>query len=217
MKCPTDTILFDIDGTLLDPKYGITKCAQYSLRYFGINEENLDSLEKFIGPPIDEAYRDFYNFSEEQVNTAIEKFRERYGNIGMFENEVYPDIPQLLSKLKAKGKKLMVVTTKYYGYAIEILKHYGLHDYFDFVAGSKFDNTRSQKADIIRYALNTLNLTASSQMVMIGDRKYDIIGARKAGLKSIGVLYGYGSREEIQQADPHYIVKNVQELQDILL
>lgn len=209
-------ILFDLDGTLTDPKDGITRSVAYALESFGIHVENTDDLCCFIGPPLLDSFMEYYGLTEAQSQESIAKYRERFGPIGLFENQVYPGIVQMLEHLKSLGKRLIVATSKPTVYSVEILKHFGLYDYFEFVSGSELDGTRTDKAEVIAYALEHTGITELSEAVMVGDRRHDIIGAKKNGLKSIGVLYGYGSREEFQAAGADHMAETVAELELLL-
>lgn len=205
-------ILFDLDGTLTDPKVGITKSIDYALKYFGIETENLDSLCKFIGPPLKYTFKDGYGFSEEKANLAISKYREYFCVTGLYENTVYSGIEEVLKNLHNKGKKLMLATSKTTKFAKIILEHFKLIQYFDFVAGSKMDGTRSEKCDVIRYIIEENHISDLSEIIMIGDRKYDILGAKTTGIDSAGVLYGFGDRNELVNAGADYIIEKVEDI-----
>ena len=198
-------MLFDLDGTLTDPGLGITNSVMYALRKFGINVSDRSQLYPFIGPPLRDSFRVYYGFSDEQCERAVRYYREYFKKSGMFENEVYDGICELLTRLKASGRTLVVATSKPEVFALEILRHFDLYKYFDFVAGATLNDVRNQKADIIKYALETLNITEKKSAIMIGDRKHDIIGAKETGLDSIGVLYGYGTYDELKNAGATYI------------
>ena len=198
-------VLFDLDGTLTDPGLGITNSVMYALRKFGINVSDRSQLYPFIGPPLRDSFRVYYGFSDEQCERAVRYYREYFKKSGMFENEVYDGICELLTRLKASGRTLVVATSKPEVFALEILRHFDLYKYFDFVAGATLNDVRNQKADIIKYALETLNITEKKSAIMIGDRKHDIIGAKETGLDSIGVLYGYGTYDELKNAGATYI------------
>ena len=198
-------MLFDLDGTLTDPGLGITNSVMYALRKFGINVSDRSQLYPFIGPPLRDSFRVYYGFSDEQCERAVRYYREYFKKSGMYENEVYDGINELLTRLKASGRSLVVATSKPEVFALEILRHFDLYKYFDFVAGATLNDVRNQKADIIKYALETLNITEKKSAIMIGDRKHDIIGAKETGLDSIGVLYGYGTYDELKNAGATYI------------
>ena len=200
-------ILFDLDGTLTDPGMGITNSVIYALKKFKIDVEDRTSLYRFIGPPLKGSFEEFYGFSEEQSELAVQYYREYFKKQGMLENEVYDGIPELLKQLREKNKTLIVATSKPEPFTLEIIRHFQLLDYFNFVAGATMDDTRNKKSDIIRYALESCHITDKSTAVMIGDRKHDIIGAKENGLDSIGVLFGYGDYEELKAAGATYIAE----------
>lgn len=202
-------ILFDLDGTLTDPGIGITNSAMYALEKWNIKVAERSELYKFIGPPLRDSFMNFYGFSEEQAKEAIVYYREYFKDKGIFENEVYPGIVELLQQLKASGKKIVLATSKPEEFAIRILKHFDLFDYFDFVGGAYMDGVRNKKGEVIQYALESAGITDLSTTVMIGDREHDIIGAKENGLDSIGVLFGYGSRDELTEAGATYIAETV--------
>ncbi|ACD24990.1 MULTISPECIES: HAD family hydrolase [Clostridium] len=212
-----DYIFMDLDGTITDPMIGITKSIQYSLKHFGINVEDINTLTKFIGPPLKDTFRLDYGFNEEETVIAMEKFRERFASIGLFENNVYEGMEDFLKLLKDSGKTLMVATSKPKFFAEKILDHFGLAKYFTFIGGSNMDETRSKKSEVIEYVLSENNITDLSSVVMIGDRKHDIMGAKEFEIDSIGVLYGYGNYDELKKADANYIVKDLNELLNILI
>lgn len=207
-----NTVLFDLDGTLTDPGLGITNSAAHALRYWGINVEDRASLYKFIGPPLQDSFQNFYGFSEEDSKLAIERFREYFREKGIFENEPYEGIELLLQTLKSNGKTIILATSKPEEFAKTILTHFHLDKYFDFVAGASMDETRCRKADVITYALESYGITDFSDAVMIGDREHDILGANQIGMDSIGVLYGYGSREELEHAGATYIAETIADI-----
>jgi len=208
-------IIFDLDGTITDPRVGITKSIDYALRYYGIKTENLDSLCKYIGPPLLNLFQEDYGFSEEQAKIAILKYREYFKITGIYENVVYSGIEEMMKNLQDKQKKLMIATSKPTEFAIRILEYFNLRQYFDFVAGSEMDGSRSEKADVIKYVIEENEISDISEAIMIGDRKHDIIGAKKTGIDSVGVLYGYGSKEELMQAGADYLIENVEDINDL--
>ncbi|MCM1087263.1 MAG: HAD hydrolase-like protein [Muribaculaceae bacterium] len=220
-------LLFDLDGTLTDPKEGITKCVQYSLHRLGIEEPDLDKLELFIGPPLAFSFREFYGFDENKITDAIKFYRERFGTVGLYENEIYPGIKDMLGELKAAGKKLAVASSKASVYVLEILQHFEIKEYFDVIVGSELDGTRTKKEEVIQEALRQLFKEETedkeetgnkySQVVMIGDRKFDIQGAQMFHLASIGVSFGYAPPGELEEAGADYIVDSVGKLKDFLL
>ncbi len=205
-------ILFDLDGTLTDPGTGITNSVMHALKKHGIEVNNRRELYSFIGPPLKDSFMKFCGFTEEEAMRAIEEYREYFRPYGMFENEVYPGIPDLLSELNNSGKRLILATSKPDIFSIEILKHFGLYDHFDFFACATMDEKRVTKPEIIRYALDELKITDLDTCVMVGDREHDIFGAKAAGIRSIGVLYGYGTREELEKAGADAIAETVEDL-----
>jgi len=208
-------ILFDLDGTLTDPKDGITRSVAYALDYFGIHVEDTDTLINFIGPPLWESFKVFYGFDDEKANEAVKKYRERFCDTGLYENDVYDGIADMLSELKKEGFRLAVATSKPWIYAKKIVEHFELDSYFEMIAGSEMDGTRVKKDEVIAYALENLGMKAD-ETVMVGDRKHDIWGARLNNVRSVGVLFGYGSSEEFEAAGADYVVENVNELYEYL-
>ena len=198
-------LLFDLDGTLTDPGLGITNSVMYALGKFGISVSDRQALYKFIGPPLRESFGKFYGFSKEQCEQAVKYYREYFSEKGLYENEVYDEIPRVLTMLKESGRTLAVATSKPEPFAVRILKHFDLCGYFDLVAGATMDDTRNEKADVIRYALDSIGVPDRSSAIMIGDRKHDVIGAKANGIDAVGVLYGYGSRGELTDAGAAFI------------
>ncbi|MFD2442643.1 HAD family hydrolase [Bacillus sp. CGMCC 1.16607] len=210
-------ILFDLDGTLSDPKVGITKSVQYALKKMDIIEQDFEKLECFIGPPLQISFSEIYGFNEEKAQEAIQYYRERFEEKGMFENELYSNISTLLKLLKEQQLTLVVATSKPTVFSEKILKYFNIDQYFDLVVGSNLDGTRSSKTEIIQYILDKYTEYKLEDFIMIGDRKHDIIGAMNTGIDSIGVTYGYGSFEELSHSNPTYLVKSVEELTRILV
>lgn len=211
-------LFFDLDGTLTDPKEGITKCVQYALAYFGIEVNDLNDLMCFIGPPLVESFQQFYGFDKDKAELAVEKYRERFKDIGIFENGIYEGILDMLKACKQSGRKLCLATSKPEVFAVRILDKYGMAEYFDEVVGSTLDGSINTKDEVIREAFRRLHITEDSQkaeIIMIGDRKHDILGAKKCGIESIGVRFGYAEKGELEAAGADYIVESVQELQKL--
>ena len=200
---------FDLDGTLTDPGAGITNSVMYSLRKMGREVYAREELYRFIGPPLLESYMDFCGFSREQAEKAIVYYREYFSEKGIFENEVYEGIPDLLAALKSGGKKLVLATSKPEPFAVRILKHFGLYPYFDVIGAATMDGSRSRKEDVIAWALEAVGEGAGdrAEILMVGDREQDIYGAKVNGIDSAGVLYGYGGEEELRVAGADYLVK----------
>lgn len=210
-------ILFDLDGTLTDPAVGITTCVAYALKKFGIEVADISQLNHFIGPPLLDSFMEDYGFDKEKAQTAIDYYRERFRVKGLYENEVYSGVEEMLIKLKDSGKELIVATSKPEPFAKEIMRHFALDKYFAYIAGSNFDGTRTAKAEVIEYALQSIGVEDKSACIMIGDREHDIIGATKTGLDSIGVLYGYGSREELENAGATFIAESVRDITNLIM
>ena len=213
-------ILFDLDGTLTDPKIGITTCVQYALHKMGIEEPDPDRLEPFIGPPLTDSFCEFYGMSGEEAQQAVHYYRERFSTVGLFENEVYPGIPELLARLKEDGRKLAIASSKPTVYVKKILEHFSICEYFDIIVGSELDGTRCRKEEVVEEALGQLSADAKFRKrdaVMIGDRKFDIEGAKAHQILSIGVNYGYAADNELVEAGADCVVGNVKELSEVLL
>lgn len=211
-----DYILFDLDGTLTDPGIGITNSVMYALKKYGIEVNNRTELYNFIGPPLVDSFEKYFGFSEEKSKKAVEYYREYYKDKGIFENRIYDGIEDLLKKLYNSKRTLVLATSKPEIFAKEILQYFNIHRYITFVAGSNLDGTRVKKDEVIEYALKSCRIDEVSKVIMVGDRKYDIIGAKKAGIKSIGVLYGYGNRKELHTAGADYIATSVDDIGNIL-
>ncbi|MCL2058508.1 MAG: HAD hydrolase-like protein [Oscillospiraceae bacterium] len=210
---PYDLCLFDLDGTLIDPKPGITKSFQYALAAYGIHEE-LDDLVKFIGPPLRESFKVSYGFSESDTERAVAKYREYFAEKGLFEASVYPFIPEALSCLKENGKLMAVVTNKVKTYASRILDHFMLSRYFITVFGDELDGslTINGKGALTRAAISALDPERKKTSILVGDRKHDIIGAQEAGIDSAGVTWGYGTRAELEGMGATWIVDSIEDL-----
>lgn len=212
-----DVILFDLDGTLTDPGEGITNSVAHALRRFGIEPPPRQELYKFIGPPLYESFERFFDMSSEDALRAVEYYREYYRDRGIFENLVYDGIPQLLSRLKAAGKKLIVATSKPDIFAEQIIEHFGLSGYFTYIAGATLDGSRILKADVIAHAFDACGVTDLSRVIMVGDREHDVLGARAMGVDCIGVLYGYGDLEELESSGAAYVAASPEEVGQIIL
>lgn len=210
------TILFDLDGTLSDSSQGIINSIIYALEKYDVNDYDMPLLRKFLGPPLHESFEKFMGFDKEKSLQAVKLYREYFSSKGLFENEIYGGVSDLLQNLKENGKTLIVATSKPQPFTDRIMEHFDLAKYFDFIAGSNMDTTRSKKAEVIEYALSECNIKDKSKVVMIGDRAEDMIGAQTVGLDSIGVEYGYGTFDELKNAGATYIVKTVGELKDLL-
>lgn len=211
-------IFFDLDGTLTNPKEGITKCVQYALRHYGIEEPDLDKLEPFIGPPLIGSFMEFYGLEEEQARGDVVKYRERFKDTGIFENVVYQGIPEMLEELQRQGKLLVVASSKPEEYVLRILERFGLRAYFCEVVGASMDESRTAKADVIREAFARLNITEEmkAHILMVGDRKHDVEGAAACGIDCLGTYIGFARPGELEEAGAVYIAHTVEEMREIL-
>ena len=209
-------VLFDLDGTLTDPGIGITNSVAYALKKWNIEVAERSELYKFIGPPLEESFRKYYGFSEEDALKAVEYYREYFKVTGIYENTIYDGTEKLLDAVKKSGRKVVLATSKPQEFAETILKHFHIDPYFDHVAGATMDSSRSKKSDVILYALELCGIQDRSQAVMVGDREHDINGANYAGLDSIGVLCGYGDREELETAGATHIVEKIEDVFELL-
>ena len=210
-----DVILFDLDGTLTDSGPGIMNAAAYAMEHYGLRYDEA-LLRRFVGPPLLESFRDFCGFSGEKVIEAVEVFREYYGPTGIFENSVYPGMEAALNRLKAAGRTLAVATTKLDTSAYRVLDYFGLSPYFDVVAGSHADGTFSEKAEVLACVLERLGVGAADAL-MVGDRKYDVEGAAENRVACMGVLYGYGSREELLSAGVICLAETPEDIARLIL
>lgn len=204
--------LFDLDGTLTDPAIGITNSVMHALEKYNIRVKDRSELYPFIGPPLTDSFRKYFGFTEEQANQAVVYYREYFRDTGIFENKVYDGIPELLAELKKRGCKIALATSKPYEFAVRILKHFQLYDYFDFFGAATMDGRITKKADVIAELLRELGNADKSEMLMIGDRDQDIAGAKANGLRSAGVLWGYGSEEELTGAGADYLAAKPEDL-----
>ncbi len=215
--------LFDLDGTLTDPKEGITKSVQHALKYFGIEEPDLDRLEPFIGPPLKDSFMEFYGLSEEQALKAVEVYRERFAPVGVLENEIIPGTGQMLAHAREKGIHLAVASSKPLVFVRQILRHFQIEEYFEVVVGSELDGTRGSKEEVVEEALRQLGILEmdpadkKSLCAMIGDRKFDIQGAIAHGLTGIGVSFGYAGEGELSVAGADMVADTMEQLERILL
>ena len=234
-------ILFDLDGTLTNPKTGITKSVQYALAHFGIEEE-ADNLTQFIGPPLIDSFMNFYGFSLEQAREGVTVYREYFAPKGIFENDVYPGVPEMLAALKEKGAILAVASSKPELFVEQILEHFDLAKYFDVVVGSLLNETRTSKEEVLEEALRQLSVMSTDNLrqvdhtkkdndivatmedddkkatiAMVGDRKFDITGAKAHGLTAVGVSFGFAEPGELEAEEPDFIAETVEQLKDYLL
>jgi phosphoglycolate phosphatase len=213
---PIQVVLFDLDGTLTDPKSGITRSVSYALEHMGVAVPDLNALTRFIGPPLHHSFARYYGFDDAQAREAVAYYREYFAETGLYENAVYSGIPEMLAQLRERRQRLVIATSKPTVYARQILEHFQLDTYFEQVVGSDLDLTRSDKAQIIAEALGALPGVEREAVVMVGDREHDILGARANGIAAIGVTYGYGSLAELRDAGASAIAASVDELATLL-
>lgn len=211
------TVFFDLDGTLVDSGEGVRNSVEYALKKFGIEVENKDSLSCFIGPPLTVSFKTFYGFDDENADRGVAYYREYYKDKGIFEGYVYDGIEETLKRLKDAGKRVMVATSKPEEYAKRVLEKFGIAKYFDFIAGATMDEkTRANKIEIMQYAFDSCG-ASPSDTIMVGDRLFDIEGAKHFGMECIAVLYGYGSMEEFKRYGAEYIVETAEDVANLIL
>jgi phosphoglycolate phosphatase len=210
-------VLFDLDGTLTDPKAGITRSIQHALRKRGRPVPHADALEGLIGPPLEHSFRSHFAMTPAEARQAVEDYREYFADTGLFENAVYPGIPELLASLRAEGVRLALATSKPTVFAERILAHFALAEHFDQVVGSHLDGRRVEKHELIADALSTLSGVARERAVHVGDRRHDVEGARANGIDVIAVGWGYGTRAELEAARPTALAESVGALRRLLL
>lgn len=211
-------ILFDLDGTVTDSGPGIMNSVQYALDRFGISNPDRSVLRRFVGPPLEDSFQRFFGLSSEEAKEGVRYYREYYSAGGIFENSVYDGMVETLQKLKAYGCRIYLATSKPQVFGIQVLEHFGLLSVFDGVVGSFLDGTRINKDEIVKEVLCQAGITQENRScaVMVGDREYDVLGAHRNGIEAIGVLYGYGSREELEKAGADRIIGRPEELLQIV-
>ena len=209
-------LFLDLDGTLTDPSQGITRGVMYALERFGIHETDPKKLYPFIGPPLYDSFMQYYGFDLPTAYKAIEYFQEYYSTQGMYENIPYPGLRELLYRWRDKGKKLILATSKPQVFAVRILERFGMADAFTFMAGGDVEEKRVAKNMVLEYALKQLGLENTQGCLMIGDRKFDVLGAAEHGIPALGVLYGFGSKEELSQAGARWLAEDVNELEALI-
>ncbi len=210
-------ILFDLDGTVADSAEGVTNSVYYALSHMGIEVADKSELKKFIGPPLSSSFKEFYNFSEDQIKKGTALYREYYTDKGINEATIFDGIEPLLHELKTCGRKIILATSKPEVFAVKIIENFGVSEYFDVIAGSTLDEERNTKTKVIEYALEKAGVTDLSEALMIGDRKHDVIGANETGIRCAYILYGYGNREEAEEYNADYILDTVNDLEKFLL
>lgn len=211
-----DQILFDLDGTLTDSYDGIINGVLYALGKLGENTPELSELKRFIGPPLYKSFSDLFCGDGQKAMRAVAAYREYYSERGWQENRVYDGVELMLSTLKSARKKLYVATSKPEITSVKILEHFGLDRYFDYIAGATLDKSRAEKTQVMEYAITICGI-AKNSAVMVGDRRYDIEGAKAVGIKSIGVLYGYGDRDELETSGADFIAQTPDDVINLIL
>ncbi len=210
-------IFFDMDGTVSESAPGIIDSIIYALNLLGIEETDREKLKDFVGPPLLESFPKYYGIEGEQLMETVRNFQVYFREKGIWGNEMYPDIPQVLKSLKENGRRIVLATSKPELFAKEIIDRYKIGEYFDFVAGSVMDETRTLKHEVIEYAIENMGISDRSSILMVGDRRFDVEGADKCGIDCMGVLYGYGTREELESAGAAYIAETVLDIARIIL
>ena len=211
-------LLFDLDGTLTNPKEGITRSVQHALRHFGIEVADPDTLTPYIGPPLIPSFMEFHGLTQEQALEALQVYRQRFASVGLFENEVLDGVPEMLRALKQNGRFVAVASSKPEPYVIRILEHFDLLQYFDDVVGASMDEKRSAKKDIIEEALRRMGKAPGDRdILMIGDRMHDVEGAQLCGLDSLGIYTGFAPEGELENAGATYVFHTIRDMADFLL
>lgn len=215
---PPDIVLFDLDGTLTDAAPGIVNGMRIVFERFDIEQPDEATMRSYLGPPLAVTWREFYDFTNDQITEALAIYREYYHDVGMFENEVFDGIPELLEHLNNDGITLATATSKPDFSATRIIEHFGLREHFTFIGAANLEGTRDSKALVIEHTLDQLNATANSHsIVMVGDRHHDVHGAKEHGINTIGVLWGYGDSDELTEAGAIVLVSDTVALRDEIL
>lgn len=211
------TVLFDLDGTIIDSALGITTCTQYALRAFGIEETDLSKLRCFIGPPLMDSFPRYYQFSEEQARAAVEKYRERYHTIGIYECELYPDVEIVLQQLRAHGYQIALASSKPEVSCKRILEHFEIDKYFDEIVGATLDGKIDTKSQVLCEVFKRLQITDKKEILLVGDTIFDAVGAREAGIACLGVSYGFGARKELLDNGAVAVCNSMKEVGDYVI
>lgn len=211
------TIIFDLDGTLTDSQVGIINSLTYAFQQMGLPLPAKSLLKKFIGPPLSQSFQDFCGLNDIETQKTISYYRQYFADKGWKENQLLPGARELLAKLKQAGKTLLVASSKPEVFVKQILDHFEIDSYFTVIAGASLDDSRSQKSAVIAHALKTAKIEELKGCVMVGDRKHDVEGAKVQGLPTIGLLLGFGSRQELEESGAIAIAENFQDLEEILL
>ena len=210
------TAIFDLDGTITDSGPGIMNAIRYAVKKRGLPDVPEEVLRSFIGPPLKEQFRSVFGLSDEEGTIMVATYREYYGEKGIFENRVYDGVPEVFQKLQEAGVRILMATSKPEKYAKQIAEHFGFAKYFDFIGGACMDGRRTDKHDVIEYVIDSCKVCRENT-VMIGDRRHDMIGASKAGIRSIGALYGYGSRDELEKVGADMIAVTPDDISKLIL
>lgn len=205
-------IFFDLDGTLNDSAQGILNACIYAMKKGGLAVPDRDALFKFIGPPLEDSFQEYYGVSEKRAWELVDEYRDYYLKKGAYENSVYDGVFEMLETLKAQGRRLVIATSKPYEITVDILKHFDLLDYFDYVGAATLDGSIGKKKDVIAHTIKQLGLCDRSDILMIGDRDQDVYGAKENGLDFLGALYGYGGMEELCGAGAKHFVSSVSQI-----
>ena len=211
-----NTVLFDLDGTLTDPALGITNSVMYALHKAGWPVEEREKYYRFIGPPLRSSFKNYCGATNDEATMLLEYYREYFSTEGLFENGVYDGIPEVLQALKDRGTRLILATAKPEPFTFRIMERFDLAKYFDFIAGSTIDEKRAEKEEVIAYVLESQGITDLQSVAMVGDRENDMRGAKLNGITAVGVLFGYGSREELLSTGADMLAETPEQLLDIL-
>lgn len=211
-----DIILFDLDGTLTRSEQGIVNSVLYALGEMGITEQDREKLKQFIGPPLKESFMKYYGFNESEAANAVDYYRVYYKKRGIYEAPLYDGVKETLTALRSAGRSLYVATSKPEVFAKQIIGHLGVDGLFEDIVGSNLDGTKVNKAEVITELLEKNQIADKSKVLMVGDREHDIFGAKNVGISSVGVLYGYGNYDELNNAGADYIIENIEELINII-
>lgn len=217
MGIKAEVLLFDLDGTLTDPAEGILNSIHYALKKKGINEKHPEELRSFIGPPLQWSFQHRYQLSDTETVEIVRIFREYFAQQGIFENTIYPDIPELLKSLKKKNKIISLATAKPTHFAKQVIEHFQIDSYVDAISGANLDGSRTDKKDIVAYAKELTGNLSPENYLMIGDREYDIAGAHFHSIPACWVTYGYGESSIVLKENPEYVCQSVEELSYLLL
>lgn len=205
-------ILFDLDGTLLNTFPGVSNALRYTMEYYKMPVPSETEMRKYLGPPLGDSFRDYAGFDENEIPRAIKKFREYYLEKGVYEYEFFEELKPSFDRLRAMGCKLAVATSKLEPAAISMLTHAGIIDEFDFICGAKSDGARTTKTEVLLHVLEHFDIKDKSEVLLIGDRNHDVIGAKNVGIDCCGVLCGFGSREEFEESGAAYIVRFISDI-----